>query len=355
MPTAALPPVIAKLFDLAKNLVYVAGVLANELPLEHERVIGATYKGEQMGTAAARLVGTEWEDWANRLLTHHYGPTDYQRVPSKDRGDAGIEGYSINTRTAFQCYGCEEPIGVSERYQKQRDKMTEDIGKFIKNKATLQGIFKPLQMSRWVLFVPIFDSKDIATHAAKKTQEVIDADLPYVASDFRVVVVQESSYSQARDQLLSTTPSGLKFVKPVVSEDAINVWSSSNDGLVGVLQDKLSKLPSVKTDEKRDQLVLQVLKWYLIGQELMRSLREYPEVYEKVIATKSHREDFLSFSCLDGDASKGNLTQTIKSFEDELRQEVAELHSSSAECLAVEAVADWLMRCPLSFPEVVNG
>lgn len=308
-----------------------------------------------MGTATARLVGTEWEDWANRLLSHHYGPTDYQRVPSKDRGDAGIEGYSISDCVAFQCYGCEEPIGVSERYEKQRDKMTEDVGKFIKNKATLQGIFKPLKMTRWVLFVPIFDSKDITAHAAKKTQEVINAGLPYVASDFRVVVVQESSYSHARDQLLSTTPSGLKLGKPVVSDDTVNVWSSSNDGLVGVLQDKLSKLPAVKTNANRDQLVLKVLKWYLIGQEILNTLRDYPEVYEKVIATKSHREDFLSLSCLDGDASKGNLAQTIKSFEDELRQEVGELHSFSAENLAVEAVADWLMRCPLSFPEAANG
>lgn len=238
-----------------------------------------------MGTAAARLVGTEWEDWANRLLSHHYGPADYQRVPSKDRGDAGLEGYSISERVAFQCYGCEEPIGVSERYEKQRNKMTEDVGKFINNKTTLQGIFKPLQMTRWVLFVPIFDSKEIAAHAAKKTQEVIDAGLPYVASDFRVVVVQESSYSHARDQLLSTTPSGLKLVKPVVSDHAVNVWSSSNDGLVGVLQDKLSKLPAVKTDEKRDQLVLQVLKWYLAGQELLKTLREYGS--KAVVATHS--------------------------------------------------------------------
>lgn len=308
-----------------------------------------------MGAAAARLVGTEWEDWANRLLSHHYGPTDYQRVPSKDRGDAGIEGYSISDCIAFQCYGCEEPIGVSERYEKQREKMTEDIGKFIKNKTTLQGIFKPLKMTRWVLFVPIFDSKYIVAHAAKKTQEVIDAGLPYVASDFRVVVVQESSYSHARDQLLSVTPAGLKLGKPVVSDDTVNVWSSCNDGLVGVLQEKLSKLPAVKNNERRDQLVQQVLKWYLVGQEMLNHLRNYPEVYEKVVATKSHREDFLSLSCLDGDASKGNLAQTIKSFEDELRQEVEELHGFSVESLAVEAVADWLIRCPLSFPEAANG
>ena len=36
-----------------------------------------------------------------------------------------------------------------------------------------------------------------------------------------------------------------------------------------------------------------------------------------------------------------------------LRREVRELHDYSAESLAHEAVADWLLRCPLDFPELV--
>jgi len=177
-----------------------------------------------MTAATARLIGTEWEAWANRLLAHHFGPENYQRVPSKHKGDAGIEGYCISERLVFQCYGCEEPIGVKERYDKQRDKMTDDIGKFIKNHVVLNGIFKPLKMRRWILFVPTFDSKEIAAHAATKTQEVIEA----------------------------------------------------------------------------------------------------------------------------------NLSDTIRSFQEELRSEVKELHSFNVQNLAHEAVADWLIRCPLSFPEKKN-
>ncbi|WP_198087302.1 hypothetical protein [Variovorax sp. E3] len=276
-------------------------------------------------------------------------------MPSKDRGDAGIEGFSITRREAFQCYGCEEPISTQERYDKQRDKMTGDVKKFIENTEALSRLFQPsLKMKRWVLFVPWFDSKEIVAHAAKKTREVIAAKLPYVDSDFRVMVVQESSFSVARDQLLSTTPEGLKFQQTSVSEEEIGAWCSSNDGFVGVLKDKLSRLPTLQNDAKRDTLVLSILKWYLAGQELLERLRDYPEVYEKVMATKSHREEFLALSCLDGEASNGNLSETLKSFKNELQREVAELHSFSAQHLAAEAVADWLMRCPLTFPETVD-
>lgn len=304
-----------------------------------------------MTATTARLVGTEWEAWANRLLAHHFGQTDYQRVPSKDKGDAGIEGFCISQRSVFQCYGCEEPIGVKERYEKQRDKMTDDIGKFIKNHSVLNGIFKPLKMRRWILFVPAFDSKEIAAHAATKTQEVIKANLPYVEDDFRVMVVQESDFAVARDQLLSTTPEGLKLPRPEVSDGAVDAYTATNDALVDRLREKLSKLPTVRSEPQLNDLVLNVLKGYLAGQELLEQLREYPEVYHKVLETKSHREESLFLSCLDGDASKGNLSDTIKSFQEELRSEVKELHSFNVQNLAQEAVADWLIRCPLSFPE----
>lgn len=309
-----------------------------------------------MSASVARLVGTEWEDWANRLLSHHYGPTDYQRVPSKDRGDAGIEGFCISDCLVFQCYGCEEPISVQERYDKQRDKMTEDVKKFIQNKAVLARLFRPaLKIKRWILFVPVLDSKEIVAHAAKKTEEVLDAALPYVDSTaFRVMVVPESSYSVARDQLLNTVSNGLKFNQAAITEADINTWSTSNDKLVGVLKTKLSRLPSIKSEEQLDDFVGHVLKWYLMGQELLEQLRKYPEVYEKVVATKSYREEFLALSRLDGAASNARLGEVIADFKNDLQKEAGELHTFSAQHLATEAVADWLMRCPLDFPGAVH-
>jgi hypothetical protein len=308
-----------------------------------------------MTAGAARLVGDDWEDWANRLLSHHFGPTDYQRVPAKDRGDAGIEGFSVSQREAFQCYGCEEPISVEARYEKQRTKMTIDIKKFIDNRDALLRLFGPLKMRRWVFFVPLFDSKEIVAHAVKKTQEVIDAALPYVDHDFRVVVTEESNFAVARDQLLGATAQGLKLLTPPITTEDVDAWSQSNDCLLGVLKNKLAKLPTLHTQADRDEFAIRVLKWYLAGQTLLERLREYPQVYEKVIETKSHREEYLAMGSLHGSASNVVVLETLKDFQETLQREAKELHSFCAEQLAAEAVADWLMRCPLQFPEMTNG
>jgi len=233
--------------------------------------------------------------------------------------------------------------------------MTADIQKFIDNKSTLKLLFGTLQMKRWVLLVPHFDSKEIVAHAAKKTQDVINADLPYVDTDFRVMVCQEVDFAVARDQLINATSQGLKFKTSPVSEEAVNEWTQSNDGLLGVLRGKVEKLPTLHTQAQRDDFVIKVLRWYLSGQELLERLRDYPQVYEKVIETKSHREEFLSMGNLHGSASNIVFLETLKDFQETLKREAKELHTFCAEKLAAEAVADWLIRCPLQFPEVANG
>jgi len=308
-----------------------------------------------MMAEVARLSGTDWEDWANQLLARHYGPTNYQRVPASDRGDAGIEGFCLSDRAAFQCYGCEEPIGMSDRLKRQQVKMTTDIGKFVANKDKLAQIFGNLKLERWVFFVPYFDSKEIVAHAAKKSEEVIEAGLPYVGDGFRVLVSQESDYSVARDQLLSATPQGLKFLRPAVTPNDVSIWSDSNDSLLNTLKDKLTRLPHLAAKDKRDQFLYHVLQWYLAGQSVLDALREYPDIYEKVLATKSHREAYLAMNALSGTAGNVVLQDTLKEFRATLKREASELHEFCAESLAYEAVADWLMRCPLEFPEIDNA
>jgi hypothetical protein len=248
--------------------------------------------------------------------------------------------------------------GAHQRRSALRKAARQDDDRYqevIDNKDALLRLFGPLKMKRWVFFVPLFDSKEIVAHAAKKTQEVIDAALPYVDNDFHVVVIEESGFSVARDQLLGATTQGLKVQTPPVTAEDVDTWSQLNDGLLGVLKEKLAKLPTLHTQADRDKFAIKVLEWYLTGQALLERLRNYPQVYEKVIATKSHREQYLSMGALQGSASNVVFRETFSDFQETLQREAKELHSFCAEQLAAEAVADWLMRCPLQFPEVANG
>lgn len=299
-----------------------------------------------------RLSGEEWQNWANKLLSCHYGPTEYQQVQDNDKGDAGIEGFTISNGHAYQAYGCEEPLSTKERYEKQRFKMTNDIGKFIKNRAVLEKIFGTVKITRWVLFVPYCDSKEIIVHSSNKTAEVIAAQLPYVADAFRVIVCQEDDFPIARDLLINAGCKTIQVNADPATTQQVTAWALSNICLAKTLDDKLQRLPTIQNDQHRQQFYEKVLKWYLEGRAILEALRKYPDVFEKVLRAKSHRENFLVMATVSGRTPQEILTNSIQELQETLQKEVRELHSFSAESLALESVADWLLRCPLDFPEV---
>lgn len=302
-----------------------------------------------------RLCGEEWQNWANRILSVYYGPTEYQQVPDHDRGDAGLEGFTRRDGHAYQAYGCEEPISTADRYEKQRDKMTKDITKFINNRSTLTRIFGTVQITRWALFVPHCDSKKMLAHASDKTDEVKSAALPYVADTFQVCVCQQSDFSVAEAQLLNAGQRSLQIPADPRTPEEIAAWTQQNQGPSQVLADKLTRLPTLTTDILRQNFQSQVLDWYLKGQDILDALRAYPETFAKVKAAKSHRESFLATGIAGGLTPQGHLLQAINDLREALELEVKELHRFSSESLAHEAVADWLLRCPLDFPELANA
>lgn len=305
-----------------------------------------------MTTHIPRLSGEEWQRWASQLLIRHYGPTEYQRVQDNDRGDAGIEGFTVSDGHAYQAYGCEEPLSTTDRYEKQRVKMTTDIGKFINNCSILGRIFGAVKITRWVLFVPYYDSKQIVAHASTKTAEVLAAQLPYVAQSFRVMVCQEDDFCIERDQLINAGTRTLQVNAETATSEQVTHWVSYNVGLAATLDRKLRRLPTILSEEHRQQFHQKILMWYLEGQEMLNALRNFPDVYESVLKAKSHRENFLVMATISGSTPQEILSSSIDGLLETLQKEVRELHSYSAESLAHEAVADWLLRCPLDFPEV---
>lgn len=303
-----------------------------------------------MAVQVTRLSGDDWQEWATHLLTRRYGPTEYQKVPDNQKGDAGIEGFSRCGHT-YQCYGCQEPISSKDRYEAQRDKLTEDIGKFIKNKDKLKPIFGTVKITRWVLFVPFFDSKDLVSHAAKKTPDVIAANLAYVEQGFQVVICDEDQFRAERDFLLNARDESLKLSCTDATPTQIQEWSDGNDELVRKLDDKLRRLNTLKTPDSRSVFREKILGWYLEGQELLASLRSYPQTYEKVIAAKAHREKGLTVASLTHEGTAAELLNcTLRELKEDLRSTAKELSAASAESLTREAVSDWLLRCPLDFP-----
>src|SRR5262249_37848044 len=147
--------------------------------------------------------------------------------------------------------------------ERQRDKMTQDIAKFVRNRPILQRILGTVRITRWALFVPHYDSKDILAHATRKTEEVKAATLPYVADSFQVCVCQQAEFTVAEHQLLNGGQRQLHMPPSPVTEQQIADWAEANQGPSRVLSDKLRRLTTLINDNARSAFHTKVLDWYL--------------------------------------------------------------------------------------------
>lgn len=132
--------------------------------------------------------GDEWEDFALLLLQDRHGALDIHKVPADDQGDLGLDYFCISDGVVYQCYAVDEPVSIAQRAEKQKSKMTVDLAKFIKNSAEILQIMQGQIVKRWVLLVPLHNSKAVNLHAGKKAGEIKALNLPHVALDFTIVV-----------------------------------------------------------------------------------------------------------------------------------------------------------------------
>ncbi|WP_437954792.1 hypothetical protein WME76_24855 [Sorangium sp. So ce119] len=284
------------------------------------------------------------------MLKMRYALGDFQEVPDRHRGDFGIEGFSRDGR-AYQCYAPLEPLATNARYENQRDKIATDIKKFIDNKDDLVKVFGPTKIARWVLAVPTFDSGPLVQHAEKKAAEVRAASLPYVASDFCISIVTEDDFEAERAKLLRLGLEQLHIAPKVLQVSDTADWATQNSSLLGTLESKLARVPTF-TSAKRGTLRERLLQHYLQGQDILDTLKnKYSDVFEAAIRTKGAREAFLETHCLMAeDTPQRLLSKTLEDFKRELMK-FEMMTEQMAEALAYEALADWLMRCPLDFPQ----
>lgn len=108
--------------------------------------------------------GDDWQEHVARLLRARYNePGFYQEIPSRDKGDLGLEGFSRDG-ICYQCYAPEPPFTIATLYEKQRAKITSDVGKFVANGNRLSGVLGSIKVKRWLLVVPYFYSPKLLEH-----------------------------------------------------------------------------------------------------------------------------------------------------------------------------------------------
>jgi hypothetical protein len=295
--------------------------------------------------------GDEWQKHITNLLKMHYPLGDFVEIPDRDGGDNGIEGFTRDGN-CFQCYAPVEPLSVDELYKKQRKKMTDDINKFIKNKEELAEFFGPTKITRWILVVPRHDTSKLVAHAERKAKLVRESNLPYVGEEFFVHIVEESYFKKELNILRQSETNGLNLTPTEISNDEIEKWIKENQNdLLVTLENKINKLPTLDKPEKVIQFRNEMIRHFITGQNTIDFLKDnHPYIYENLINTKRSRESYLATESLLHSGDKPVLlNDSMGKYSEALKDGVKGISSNTANILVLEAISDWLIRCPLDF------
>jgi hypothetical protein len=289
----------------------------------------------------------EWEYHANNLLRERYTSANYIPIPDQHNGDGGIEGFSLDGN-AYQMYCSENTVTMSKLYEDQRNKMTRDIGKFIKNTNKMKGFFGELKIKRWVLVVPKHKTKEIITHATKKTKEVKEKNLDYVDNkDFRVLVWDRDEFKKEEASLLAAGIAVLKLDHVSVPENEVIEYQDQSPEFSQNMTRKLGAINSnIKVIKKGADALT---KNAIVSQNIMSELKQdYGEYYEKITSATAKRAEQLDIEAIDSEPEKQKISYQTEVLKMQL-QNSCKLHGDNLDVISKGTVADWLMNCTLGF------
>ncbi|MEW2262507.1 hypothetical protein ACGF5T_08255 [Streptomyces sp. NPDC047853] len=292
------------------------------------------------------LSGAEWQDLCTRVLRMQHG-ADLVPVPDTG-GDHGLEAYTLSGHL-FQCYSPEEPLSHQKRYEKQRDKTTKDVGKFIDNADKLKKLFgEHVKINRWIIMCPYIDNKDLVAHCASQTKRVRDANLVYADPEIHVICQTMEDYELSYKRVVNAQLARM-HLPPLSEPDYSSVDSANADKM----REKLGKVHRLREESRRSEYVTGLLRSYINSQEFRAYIKlHYTEIHTLLESELDDLEQRLVMEFSLDDSRPATLLQRVLlETESRVRACAPDTTSGDSRTLAQGQVAEWLMRCPLDFYE----
>lgn len=139
--------------------------------------------------------GNSWEALFQLIYKTKHGADDYQEMPASP-GDFGIEGFVGKTGVAFQCYCPKINYDQDTLYNKQRDKITKDVGKLRQYEADIKARLGDALIDRWVFITPEVNKHKLLKHAKEKEVEVRGWNLSVLSPDFTILLHDGDFYAK---------------------------------------------------------------------------------------------------------------------------------------------------------------
>lgn len=285
-----------------------------------------------------------------KLLVLKFGIGNFVEIPDTTNGDCGLDGFT-RCGKAFQCYAAEEPLGAAELTRKQKAKISTDIQKLIQHQQTITGLVGITVIEHWILVVPRWEDKSLLAFAEAKMAELRAANIPFISPRIVPSICTGEDFAIQRQQLIQAGRESLRIDSGFAAPAAIEDWVAGNDQLVAQLD---RKVLAIRPGDEQGARKLRDLfvQHYLDGQNALAKLRtDFPDFYEAVDRIKKDKEHFLATASLSTPAlPPDHLRQTTASLESDIAAKLNGLDRFNVQQFVHEAIADWLLRCPLDFP-----
>ena len=237
----------------------------------------------------------DWESFSLSLLQGRHGPLNIQKIPATHKGDFGIDFYCTAEAVIYQCYAVEEPVDISTRASRQKNKITTDLKKIVDGSEDISKLFLGIPVIKWVLLVPVHDSKDVNLHCSKKTGDLRALKLAHLDAKFEVCVHDQNSFPGPTwgVAMAALTNVSLNVGSPTTEE--LDLWQAGSPNLLANATKKLAKRTTGTEDV---QAAVRVgIEYFLKGNALVDALRTgAPDLHEKVIAAITSHARRLSFA-----------------------------------------------------------
>lgn len=293
--------------------------------------------------------GDKWEEFFQKVLKTKYDSEGYQEVVARTDGDLGIEGIT-NTGKVFQCYCPDGNYESKKIYEAQRDKINDDLNKLRKNKLKLRKFLIDVKIKEWIFITPETTNKNLIAYCKDKSVEFRnDPNMSEIIDDnFHVLVKDEDHFVKEILMIKRIECERIKIrVENTLDEEVIE-WRGSESESVEVITNKLRHTKG-SVGKKVDIMVRDFIK----GQKIISKMEEsFPQLFEVQQRIKNAVENQLPNDLLFNELPPINfLKETKNKYREALESErFSELvEYGVTDDLCQEAIADWLIRCPLDF------
>ena len=292
-----------------------------------------------------------WEETCQLAFKAAYKAENYQKMPDAN-GDLGLEGFTLNTGKAFQCYCPENDIKGQDLYEALRGKITKDILKLDKNCSELKKVLGDIKIKEWYLVTPKNADKNIFSHCRKKEKETLKKNLEIIDHDFKIIIHEVEDYVQ----YFKFTNDGIRFDPSIDVKEKKELITTENKYVENAKR-KYTKVYNNDFSDltELDKSVLAAtdisIDRYLKGKKTLNFLRvNHPRDYERFKRIISQLEEEVTFDSLGTIADKKLfIKEQINTVEQKLLTQLNGFDTIMLRDLANQVVSRWLLECSLNF------